>query len=109
MVEIIFLTLLFIIFWTFTSNKFKKLYGKENIAIYNSLLHSIIIYILTFINLLKNEINCYNIIYFRSYLTDINLSVFLSYLIVDLMYLKKKDIVNIEFDILGKYIKNFLK
>ena len=27
----------------------------------------------------------------------------------NLIHLKKKDIVNIEFDILGKYIKNFLK
>ncbi len=27
----------------------------------------------------------------------------------DLMYLKEKDVVNVEFDVLGKYIKNFLK
>jgi len=25
------------------------------------------------------------------------------------MYLKEKDVVNIEFDVLGKYIKKFLK
>ena len=29
--------------------------------------------------------------------------------LTNLMYLKEKDIVNVEFDILGKYIKNFLK
>ena len=27
----------------------------------------------------------------------------------NLIYLKEKDIVNIEFDVLGKYIKNFIK
>ena len=29
--------------------------------------------------------------------------------LTNLVYLKKRDIVNIEFDVLGKYIKNFLK
>jgi len=29
--------------------------------------------------------------------------------LTNLMYLKEKDVVNIEFDVLGKYIKNFLK
>ncbi len=29
--------------------------------------------------------------------------------LTNLIYLKKKDVVNIEFDILSKYIKNFLK
>lgn len=29
--------------------------------------------------------------------------------LTNLMYLKKKDVVNIEFDVLGKYIKKFLK
>ena len=29
--------------------------------------------------------------------------------LTNLMYLKKKDFVNIEFDVLGKYIKSFLK
>jgi len=29
--------------------------------------------------------------------------------LTNLMYLKKKDVVNVEFDVLGKYIKNFLK
>ena len=29
--------------------------------------------------------------------------------LTNLMYLKKKDVVNIEFDVLGKYIKSFLK
>ena len=29
--------------------------------------------------------------------------------LTNLMYFKEKDVVNIEFDILGKYIKNFLK
>ena len=29
--------------------------------------------------------------------------------LTNLMYLKEKDVVNVEFDVLGKYIKNFLK
>ena len=29
--------------------------------------------------------------------------------LTNLMYLKKKDVVNVEFDVLGKYIKSFLK
>ena len=29
--------------------------------------------------------------------------------LTNLIYLKEKDIANVEFDILGKYIKNFLK
>ena len=29
--------------------------------------------------------------------------------LTNLMYLKEKDVVNIEFDVLGKYIKKFLK
>ena len=29
--------------------------------------------------------------------------------LTNLIYLRKKDLVNIEFDILGKYIKNFIK
>ena len=29
--------------------------------------------------------------------------------LTNLIYLKKKDVVNVEFDVLGKYIKNFLK
>ena len=29
--------------------------------------------------------------------------------LTNLIYLKEKDFVNIEFDILGKYIKNFIK
>ena len=29
--------------------------------------------------------------------------------LTSLIYLKKKDVVNVEFDVLGKYIKNFLK
>ena len=29
--------------------------------------------------------------------------------LTNLIYLKKKDLVNIEFDILSKYIKNFMK
>ena len=29
--------------------------------------------------------------------------------LTNLMCVKKKDVVNVEFDILGKYIKNFLK
>ena len=29
--------------------------------------------------------------------------------LTNLLYLKKKDFVNIEFDVLGKYIKSFLK
>ena len=28
--------------------------------------------------------------------------------LTNLLYLKEKDLVNVEFDILGKYIKNFL-
>ena len=29
--------------------------------------------------------------------------------LTNLIYLKKKDMVNVEFDVLGKYIKSFLK
>ena len=29
--------------------------------------------------------------------------------LTNLIYLKEKDVVNVEFDLLGKYIKNFLK
>ena len=29
--------------------------------------------------------------------------------LTNLIYLKKKDLVNVEFDVLGKYIKRFLK
>ena len=29
--------------------------------------------------------------------------------LTNLIYLKKKDVVNVEFDVLGKYINNFLK
>ena len=29
--------------------------------------------------------------------------------LTNLIYLKEKDVVNVEFDVLGKYIKNFLK
>jgi riboflavin synthase len=29
--------------------------------------------------------------------------------LTNLIHLKEKDVVNIEFDVLGKYIKNFLK
>ena len=29
--------------------------------------------------------------------------------LTNLMFLKEKDVVNVEFDVLGKYIKNFLK
>ena len=29
--------------------------------------------------------------------------------LTNLIYLKEKDVVNVEFDILGKYIKSFLK
>lgn len=90
MIEIIFLTFFFLIFWTFTSNKFNQ-YDRKNRSTYNSLLHSIIISFSTLINLSKNEINCYNITYFKSYQTDINLSLFLSYLIIDTTHLKKKD------------------
>ena len=29
--------------------------------------------------------------------------------LTNLIFLKKRDIVNVEFDVLGKYIKNFIK
>jgi len=29
--------------------------------------------------------------------------------LTNLMYLKEKEVVNVEFDVLGKYIKSFLK
>ena len=29
--------------------------------------------------------------------------------LTNLLYIKKKDLVNVEFDVIGKYIKNFIK